>query len=121
MTRNLKILQWVTRGTGILLFLFVSMFALDAFEDGKPISQQVFAFIIHMLPALALLAVVIAGFWYEIFTAAVLLILAGLYAMTSLQHPDWILGISGPLLMVSILNFSCYLLKRKISRAEGSG
>jgi hypothetical protein len=59
-----KILRWVPRVLCILSLLFISMFALDAFDPGLPLSQQIPGFLMHMIPSfILLLALVIAWKW----------------------------------------------------------
>ena len=59
-----KIIYWVPRILCVLAILFISMFALDAFEPGLPLSQQILGFLMHMIPSFALLlALVIAWKW----------------------------------------------------------
>ena len=41
---------------GILLSLFVGMFALDAFGHGQPFFAALPGFLVHLIPALVLLA-----------------------------------------------------------------
>ncbi len=64
METNSKILFWTPRVLCILAILFVSMFALDSFEPGVPVSQQILAFLMHMIPSFVLiLALVVAWKW----------------------------------------------------------
>lgn len=57
MKRSQKIWYWLPRGLAIAAILFVSMFALDAFEPGPPLGQQLIQFFIHLIPSYVLLAV----------------------------------------------------------------
>ena len=64
MKAKTKILFWTPRIICILAILFVSMFALDSFEPGVPVSQQILAFLMHMIPSFVLiLALLIAWKW----------------------------------------------------------
>ncbi len=64
METKFKIIFWLPRLLCILAILFISMFALDAFEPGLPLSQQILGFMIHMIPSFVLiLALVIAWKW----------------------------------------------------------
>ena len=49
-SRNLFI--WGPRVLGIAVAAFLALFALDAFEEGRPVIQSLAAFAIHLLPAL---------------------------------------------------------------------
>ena len=50
-------LLWIPRVLGILAGLFLKLFALDAFGEGKPLAQALPDFIIHLVPGAVLLAV----------------------------------------------------------------
>ncbi len=57
-------LHWLPRILGIAAILFVSMFALDSFGPGLPLSKQIGNFLIHLIPSyVLLLALVIAWKW----------------------------------------------------------
>ncbi len=45
-----KILYWAPRILCIMAILFISMFALDSFEPGLNIWQQIGAFLIPLIP-----------------------------------------------------------------------
>ncbi len=97
------LLLWSPRVLGILVCLFLSVFALDAFSERKGLVQALGDFAIHLVPALVLLAVVAVSWRWEwvggiVFTGAALA-----YAYVARGHPAWILVISGPLLIVGIL------------------
>jgi len=93
---------WAPRVLGIAVTFFVAMFALDAF-DGGPLSKTVPAFAIHLIPA-AIVGLVAAGAWrHPWIGAAGFAALAGAYAMSVPERPDWILAISGPLGLTAAL------------------
>ena len=46
-----SLLLWSPRIVGILVSLFIGMFALDAFSEGKPFFQALPDFVIHLIPA----------------------------------------------------------------------
>ena len=101
-TANLVL--WSPRLVGILVSLFIGMFALDAFSEGKPFSQALPDFLIHLMPAFVLLAIVGASFRWPWIGAITFIGLAVLYAVTmSKGRLDWMLIISGPLLVAGAL------------------
>jgi hypothetical protein len=98
------LLLWSPRIAGILVSLFIGMFALDAFSEGKPFVQALPDFVIHLIPAFVLLAIVGASFRWPWIGAISFIGLAVLYAVTmSNGRLDWMLAISGPLLVVGAL------------------
>ena len=103
-TTSGRLLLWSPRILGILVSLFLGLFALDAFSQGKPLLAAIPDFIIHLIPALALLAVVVAS-WRRAWIGGVGFVgLAVLYATAMARHRiDWMLVISGPLVLVGAL------------------
>jgi hypothetical protein len=99
-----SLLLWSPRIVGILVSLFIGMFALDAFSEGKPFFQALPGFVIHLIPAFVLLTIVGASCRWPWIGAITFIGLAALYAVTmSNGRLDWILTISGPLLLVGAL------------------
>ena len=103
-TTSGRLLLWTPRVLGILVSLFIGMFALDAFGEGKPLLQAVPDFLIHLIPAFVLLGIVLASFRRPWIGAMGFIGLAVVYAATmSRGRLDWMLAISGPLLVVGAL------------------
>ena len=99
-----RLLVWSPRIVGILVSLFVGMFALDAFSEGKPFFQALPDLLIHLSPAFVLLTIVGASFRWPWIGAVSCIGLAVVYAMTmSNGRLDWMLTISGPLFVVGAL------------------
>ncbi len=112
-----KLLLWSPRILGVLLCLFLSVFALDAFGGGKTFIQALPDFALHVAPMLVLLAVVGVSWRWEWVGGFVFTGLAVAYACFARNHIDWILGIAGPLLIVGIL-FSWSWLHHRALRAH---
>jgi hypothetical protein len=88
----------------MLVSLFIGMFALDAFSEGKPFVQALPDFLIHLIPAFILLALVGASFRWQWIGGVAFTGLAVMYALTmSNGRLDWMLTVSGPLLAVGAL------------------
>lgn len=98
--------------------LFIGLFALDAFSATKPLADAVLDFLIHLVPALILLTIVIASWRYEWIGALAFLGLAIVYSATVARgRIDWMLIISGPLLIVGGLFLWSWLNHRTHPRA----
>ena len=95
-------LQWLPRILGMAVALFVGLFALDAFGQGRPLAQALGDFAIHLIPALVVLAVVGAAWRYPWVGAVAFIGLAVVYAL-SVRRIDWIAVIAGPLFIVGLL------------------
>jgi sterol desaturase/sphingolipid hydroxylase (fatty acid hydroxylase superfamily) len=83
--------------------MFLSLFALDAFNESRSFSEALRAFAIHIAPTVLLLAVVAASWRWEWLGGVVFIGLAVVYVAIAGSRLDWILVISGPLLIVGAL------------------
>lgn len=101
--RASKLLLWSPRILGILVCLFLSLFALDSFGPGKTFLQALPDFGKHVAPMVALLAVVGVSWRWEWVGGLIFTALAAGYAYVARAHPSWILVIAGPLLIVGLL------------------
>jgi hypothetical protein len=72
-----KVLYWLPRLLCIGAILFVSMFALDAFQPGMTLLEQVEGFLIHMVPSFVLLTVLLVAWKWEL-VGGVVITLIGL-------------------------------------------
>ena len=115
-SRNL--LLWSPRVLGILTALFLGLFALDAFGEGRSFAEALPAFLVHASPAFLLLLVVAVSWRREWVGGAVFLALAALYSVAARNHPGWIPIVSGPLAAVGAL----FLLSWRLAlRGEPAG
>lgn len=93
---------WGPRLLGLAMAGFMALFALDAFGIGS-LSQQIRDFVLHLVPA-AIVAAVVAIAWRYPWAGAIGFVgLAVAYAAMSSDRPDWILVISGPLALLAVL------------------
>lgn len=89
-TTSGRLLLWSPRILGILVSLFIGLFALDAFSQGQPFLEALPDFVIHLIPAFVLLALVGASWRWEWIGGVAFIGLAVLYAMTMAKgHLDW--------------------------------
>ena len=77
MAKQYNFLYWTPRIICILAILFVSLFALDAFDPKLTIWQQIGGFLIHLIPSFILLGLLILAWKFEYF-GGIVLILVGL-------------------------------------------
>lgn len=92
-----KLLLWSPRILGILVALFLSVFALDAIGQGFP------ALLLHAAPALLLLVVVAVSWRWEWVGGSVFIVLAVLEGVLAWARGAWILVMCVPLLAVGVL------------------
>ena len=99
-----RLLLWTPRVFGVLASLFIGMFALDAFSAGKPWFAALPDFFVHLIPAFVVLGIVVLSFPRPWIGAIGFIGLATAYALSVPKgHLDWILVISGPLMVVGAL------------------
>jgi len=96
----LKTLVWLPRIFGIATSLSIGLFALDAFS-GRTFVEGLPGFIIHLVPSMFLLAIVALSWRREWIGAVVFGMLAIAYALSVPTRPDWMLAISGPLVVTA--------------------
>jgi hypothetical protein len=100
-----KILFWTPRVLGILIAIFISLFALDVFMEGYGFWETIVALLMHLIPtAIVLVILGIAWRWEKI--GGILFILLGVLYITFFWDPDRLpayLMISGPLFLAGIL------------------
>ncbi|MBT8301374.1 MAG: hypothetical protein KJO63_08600 [Maribacter sp.] len=77
MKKSVKVFHWLPRISCILVILFISMFALDAFNPEKTIWQQLVAFSIHLIPSFILLIFLIIAWKWE-YIGGLIFIIIGL-------------------------------------------
>jgi hypothetical protein len=103
-TTSSPLLLWTPRILGILVSAFIGLFALDAFSHTASFFEALPDFLIHLIPALVLLTLVGAAWRWKWIGAVAFIGLAAAYALTMARgRLDWMLVISGPLLVVGVL------------------
>ena len=119
MTRSsASLLLWAPRILGMLVCLFLSVFALDAFGGGKTFIQALPDFLVHIAPMLILLGVVSVSWRWQWVGGLVFTGLATGYAYFARDHVSWLLVVGGPLLIVGVLFFWSWLHQEEPRRAD---
>jgi len=103
-----RVMFWTPRVLCIAFAAFISLFALDVFNEGYGIWHTVLALMVHLIPTFVVVAVLIIAWRYEMLGGALLILLAGWYVMeTWSRFPrSSMLVIAGPLLVAGGL-FLC--------------
>ena len=125
--RRLKILYWLPRVIGILAILFISVFALDAFNPEKTFWNQIGDFIMHLIPSLILTLILFIA-WRREFIGGILFTLIGIgftpfiynhnYAMNHSVGMSLliVLTITFPFILIGVLFLLHHYLKKKSSQ-----
>jgi len=72
-----KTFFWAPRILGILAICFISMFALDAFQPGMTIWEQLRVFLMHLIPTFILLAIFLLA-WKKELIGGIIFVAIGL-------------------------------------------
>jgi hypothetical protein len=72
-----KILYWAPRILGIVMILFISMFAFDSFSPGNTLGQNILSLLIHLLPSIGLLILLLVAWKWELI-GGIIFTLAGI-------------------------------------------
>lgn len=106
-----KTAYWAPRVFGIILTIFITLFALDVQYNGN-VAGFVAELAMHLIPT-AILSVILVSAWrWELVGVIAYSALAIFYIAITINHPDWIAVISGPLFVAAIL-FGISWLNRK--------
>lgn len=100
-----KILYWSPRTLGILIILFVSLFALDVFGQGYSFWETAVALGMHLIPSFVIL-IVLGIAWRWEWIGGTLFVVLGVLYITLFWEPSNLpayLAISGPLFLAGIL------------------
>jgi hypothetical protein len=110
-------LLWASRILGVLVCLFLSLFALDAFAPGAPLRQSLPAFLLHVAPMAILLGIVALSWRRPWLGGLVFSLVAVAYAWTAREHAAWVAIVAGPLLLVGMLFVWSWVSLRRAARA----
>jgi hypothetical protein len=108
------LLFWTPRIFCILFALFLSLFALDVFNESLGFWKTTLAFLKHLIPTYLVIAVLIASWRWE-WIGGVLFISLGLLYL-KMWHGHWsaYLVISGPLFLLGGLFFLNWFYRHEI-------
>lgn len=111
--RLARLLYWTPRIAGILIALFVSLFALDVFEMEGSLLQKIGAFLIHAAPAIGLgLLMILAWRWEWVGFAA--FTLGALFFLRFGVDPGMLLLFSGPMAAIAGLFLMDWLWRKEL-------
>ena len=122
-----RALFWTPRAMSIAFIAFLSLFAMDVFDEHLGFWQTVMALTMHLIPSFVLIAALVLAWRWEWIGAALYAAAGLMYVMwvVSMSRPVppamrliWILTIAGPAFVIAGL-FLANWLKRGDLRALG--
>lgn len=124
MKTSMKVIHWLPRILCILAILFISMFALDAFDPELNFWRQIGDFLLHMIPSFVLIIVLIIA-WKREFIGGILFTIIGVaftpfiyFHNYNMNQSVWlslliILLITMPFVLVGILFMVSHRMKKR--------
>ncbi|WP_243347737.1 hypothetical protein [Parabacteroides sp. FAFU027] len=123
MFNRIKIIHWAPRIICILAILFISIFALDAFNPTFTLWQQLSGFFIHLIPSFILLALLILSWKKELLGGILFTLIGCILSPVIYQHNfsmnhsvlmslGIILIITVPFVVVGVLFIISHFLKK---------
>ena len=111
-----QVLFWSPRLLCILFALFLSLFALDVFNEGYGFWETIRALLIHLVPVYIVVIVLVIAWRWEWIGAILFIALALLYLVISWGRLHWsaYLAISGPLVLLGILFLFNWIYRKQL-------
>lgn len=109
-----SLLRWSPRVLAIAFTLFISLFALDAFEGQVGFREKAVALFMHLLPTFICVAAIALAWRREWLGALLFGGLAVYYAVSAWGHPGWVFLIAGPMLLVAVLYTVAWVSRRSL-------
>ena len=100
-----EILTWAPRIIALIYIGFLSLFALDAFDENHSFPQRITGFFIHLLPSFILMACLLIAWRHRILGGLIFLIVGMIFTVYfgTYQKASSFLMISVPLLLAGVL------------------
>ena len=117
MNRTLKrVLTWTPRVLCIAFAAFISLFALDVFQEGLGMWQVLAALAIHLIPTALLVGVLLLAWRWEWVGTLAFLAMACFYIVETWGRFPILtyLLIAGPLILIALLFGINWLLRREL-------
>lgn len=116
-----RTLFWAPRVLCILFIAFVSLFALDAFEESHGFRQIVVDLTIHLIPTLVMVAALVAAWRWE-WVGTVTFTLCGVF-FTGIVRGSWFLAVLFvlPCFLIACLFFVNWLKRKGHPGAANGG
>jgi hypothetical protein len=115
-THTKRVLFWSPRVLCILFAMFLSLFALDVFDEGYGFWGTILALLIHLAPVyIVIIASVIAWRWE--WAGTILFITLAFFNLVLSKSGSWV--ISGPLIFLGILFLISWIYKVYSLKRDG--
>jgi hypothetical protein len=110
-----SLLYWSPRVLTIAFAIFLSLFALDVFNENLGLWHILGALSIHLIPAALVGAVLVVAWRHEWVGGVTFALAAGFYGWNVMpRHVDWALTIAVPLLAIAVLFLVNWIERAKL-------
>ncbi|HTI99390.1 MAG TPA: hypothetical protein VL527_10955 [Dongiaceae bacterium] len=117
-----RLWYWAPRVLGLLFAGFISLFALDVFQEHRGFGETAIALLIHLIPT-GILLLILAAAWRREWLGALLYPGLGAFYIVAFWGrfpPLTYVMIAGPLVLVGVLFLGGWLQKRKSNWGGGA-
>lgn len=112
-----RVLYWSPRMLGIAYALFLSIFALDVFQEVHGIRDLLVGLTVHLIPSFIIVGIVVIAWKWEWLGAVLFPLAVAGYTWWSLPaHLDWALMLGTPLLVIAGLFLANWIERAKVRR-----
>ena len=115
-------LFWTPRILSVLFAAFIAMFALDVFGEGHSFWGTALALVMHLIPALLVVATLLAAWRWEPVGGILFVALGIAYLVTAWGRFHWsaYVVISGPLFLLGVLFVIDWLYRSRHRTTAGT-
>jgi len=112
-------LFWTPRILALLYSVFISMFALDVFNEGLGFWQTLGALLLHLIPTAALLLILAIAWRWEWVGGMAYAALGVLFIIWAPEHVRWTVRavMAGALFLIGVLFLWGWLYRREVRPA----
>jgi len=112
-----KFFYWLPRIFAIAFILFISMFALDMFNQGYGLWFSLLGFLIHLIPSYLLIAALVIAWKWEHIGGSIFILLSLIYIWLAWAKIDMTaMGfIAGPPVLIGLFFLLDFYLKNKLN------
>lgn len=110
-TNTQRVIFWIPRVLCILFAIFLSLFALDVFNEGYGFGETILALIMHLIPTFIIVVTLIIA-WHWEWVGAIVFNALALFLLISSRGESWVISL--PLLIVGIFFLFNWIYKIKL-------
>ncbi len=114
----LLFLHWTPRVLGILFAIYISLFAFDVFGQGTGFFKTLLAFLIHMIPAFLIIAILVLSWKWPLTGGIGFTLLGFAYIHWASRNNEVYALIYIPIILTGVLFLASWLLRDRIRKAQ---